>query len=355
MYFNKFRWLVCLIGFLPSISFSQSKKDARIEHLIYAVLENIPDNLYDLPAGVQRVVLYDVESNLPKVYLRSEDLRVELTQKLTKMGLKVVFLPEFETKINLKIKTTDSTIVIDNRKPLSRIKSNPDKFNLICAENNIQGLFNCYLYYDSVNGPKLTMSILHPGSKNLLWMKKIDLSEDVIINRSEFALNFGIGTQKINEITNARNELITKNLLTIPYMVGAKYSQYLNKKRNQQLGLAALVRVVDQTPIEYLDTNLGRLSTVVIPSVGITYKFHFLPKKSVIPNYWMGFQLGLNYFNYNQPFAGMEQLISLNVSPRMQFGFRLEQTFSEFDSYANDLYIVKLDNINYALQVSFTF
>jgi hypothetical protein len=147
--------------------------------LIYAVLENIPDNLYDLPAGVQRVVLYDVESNLPKVYWRSEDLRVELTQKLTKMGLKVVFLPEFETKINLKIKTTDSTIVIDNRKPLSRIKSNPDKFNLICAENNIQGLFNCYLYYDSVNGPKLTMSILHPGSKNLLWMKKIDLSEDV--------------------------------------------------------------------------------------------------------------------------------------------------------------------------------
>jgi hypothetical protein len=91
------------LGFLPAITFSQSKKDARIEHLIYAVLENIPDNLYDLPAGVQRVVLYDVESNLPKVYLRSEDLRVELTQKLTKMGLKVVFLPEFETKINLKI------------------------------------------------------------------------------------------------------------------------------------------------------------------------------------------------------------------------------------------------------------
>ena len=69
----------------------------------------------------------------------------------------------------------------------------------------------------------------------------------------------------------------------------------------------------------------------------------------------MGFQLGLNYFNYNQPFAGMEQLISLNVSPRMQLGFRMEQTFSEFDSYSNDLYIVKLDNINYALQVSFTF
>jgi hypothetical protein len=347
--------LLSVLFYFNSVLHAQSKKDARIEHLIYAVLDDIPDNLYDLPAGVQRVVLYDVESNLPKVYMRSEDLRVEITQKLTKMGLKVVFLPEFETKINLKIKTTDSTIVIDNRRPLSRVKNNPDKFNQICAENNIQGLFNTYLYYDSVNGPKLTMSILHPGSKNLLWMKKIDLSEDVIINRSEFAVNFGIGIQNVNEITDTKNVPITKDLQTIPYMIGAKYSQYLNKKRSQQLGVAAMVRVVDQTPVAYNDTNLGRLSTVIIPSVGIAYKFHFLPKKSVIPNYWMGFQLGLNYFNYNQPFAGMEQVVSLNVSPRMQIGFRVEQTFSEFDSYANDLYIVKLDNINYALQLSFTF
>jgi len=345
------------LGLVSNSSFAQIGKEARIEHLINAVLDDIPNKLYDLPAGVQRVVLYEVESNIPKVYLRSEDLELQLTSKLTQMGVKVVFLPEFGSKINLKIRSTDSSIVIDNRKPVSRLKSNPYEFNRVCLENNIQGLFRCYLHYDSVNGPKLSMSILHPSSKNLLWMKQIDLSKESIVKQTDFSFNFGLGFQNINEIREAGGDsALAENLLAVPYFVGINYMQYLNPARSQQLGIGAQMRIVNQTPVSYSDTNLGKMSSAFIPSVGITYKAHFLKKKTVIPSYWMGFQLGLNYFNYNQSFIGLEQLVSFHVSNRMQLGLRLEQTLSEFDSYANDSqYEVKLDNINYALQISIHF
>lgn len=361
-YASKWSQALCLIGLLfcglvTKNAHAQVGKEARIEHLINAVLNDIPNNLYDLPAGVQRVVLYEIESNIPKVYLRSEDLELQLTTKLTQMGIKVVFLPEFASKINLKIRSTDSTIVIDNRKPVSRLKSNPYEFNRVCLENNIQGLFRCFLHYDSVNGPKLSMSILHPSSKNLLWMKQIDLSKESIVKQTDFSVNFGLGFQNINEIRAAGEDTaLAQNLMAVPYFVGVNYLQYLNTARSQQLGIGARLRIVNQTPISYSDTSLGNLSSAFIPSVGITYKAHFLKKKTVIPSYWMGFQLGLNYFNYNQSFIGLEQLVSFHVSNRMQLGLRLEQTLSEFDSYANDSqYEVKLDNINYALQISIHF
>jgi hypothetical protein len=346
--------VIISVGAILNSLKAQRGKEARIEHLINAVLSDVSNNLYDLPAGVQRVVLYEVESNIPKVYLRSEDLELQLTSKLTQMGIKVVFLPEFAAKINLKIRSTDSTLIIDNRKPVSRLRSNPVEFNRVCLENNIQGLFRCYLHYDSVNGPKLSMSILHPSSKNLLWMKQIDLSKESIVKQTDFSACFGLGVQNINEIRSGGGDsILGRDMQAIPYFVGITYMQYLNPARSQQLGLGAKLRIVNQTPVSYSDTNLGKLSAAFIPSVGISYKAHFLKKKTVIPSYWMGFQFGLNYFNYNQSFIGLEQLVTFHVSNRMQLGFRLEQTLSEFDSFANDSqYEVKLDNINYALQIS---
>lgn len=336
---------------------AQNNKQPRIEYLINAVLDKITEEVYDMPPGVQRLVMYEVESNIPKVYLSSGDLESQVVRKLTKMGLKVVYLPEFDSKINLKIRTTDSSIIIDNRKPISRLKENPRKFDQVCLENNIQGLFRTYLHYDSINGPRLSMSVLHPSSKNLLWMKQIDLSKESIINQSDLSFCFGLGFQNINEIYVAGEDTaITQNLTAVPYYVGLNYMQYLNQARNQQIGVAAKLRIVDQTPIAYNDTNLGTLTSAWIPSVGIMYNIHFLKKETVIPSYWLDFQFGLNYFNYNKAFMGMEQMLSVHLSNTMRLGLRLEQSFSEFDSYANDSkYIIKLDNINYAAQLSIHF
>lgn len=347
--------ILSILGF--SNVTAQNNKAIRTEQIIASVLNSIPDNLYDLPAGMQRIAILEVESNLPKGFLRSEDLKLEIMMKLMNAGLKIISIPEFETKINLKIKTTDSSIIIDNRKPLSRIKNNTAKFNQLCLDNNIQGLFNAYLYYDSVDGPKLTMSIVHPSSKSVIWLKKIDLSQDVIFDPTEFNVNLGIGVQSINEIQNGSNKrAITNNLTVIPYLLSFKYLQYITKSRSHQLGFTGMIRVVNQTPVSYADTNLGVLTNAYIPSLGLVYKYNFLKKKSMIPSHWLGFQFGLNYFNYNQSFLGLEQALYVHLSKKMQIGIRLEQTFSEFDSYANDSkYIVKLDNNNYAIQISFAF
>ena len=357
----KFLKSSCLLVLFLGIwvkGYSQLTKKERIETLIQAVLNDVSNNLYDMPAGVQRVVFFEVDSDIPKVYLRPEEMEAILTSQLTKMGIKVVFLPEFGSKINLKIRTTDSTIVIDNRRPVSRIKENQRRFNQVCQENNIQGLFRSYLHYDSVNGPKLTMSILHPEKRNLLWMRQVDLADENIVGRSDFSVNFGIGVQKINEIkiSDTDTSLLT-DVNAVPYIVGIDYLQFLNQKRSQQIGLSAKLRIVNQTPLGSVDTNnLGKLTSAFIPSVGIMYRVHFLKKKSVIPKYWMSFQGGLNYFNYNQSFLGLEQTLSVHLSNVMRLGVRMEQTLSNFDSYANDSkYEVKLDNINYAVQLSIHF
>lgn len=346
-----------LIAFVcANSSQGQLRKATEMEAQLSYIINKIQFSLADLPVGVDRIALFDIRSEIPSVYMSEDDLRIELMNQLMAAGLRILNIPEFDNHINLKIKSSDSALVIDNRKPITRLKNDNEELSRIAEEYGIEGLFNCNFYYDSIHGPKLSMHIIHPSNKTVLWIKKIDFSRDIIIDQHEFTVGLGIGLQKINTITDSRfGNVITENLLCAPLIINGKYMQYLNHNRSQQLGLGVVLRYVDQTPIKYEDTSLGRLSDVIIPSIGLNYRVSFLPKKSIIPEYWLSFQLGVNYYNYNKSFLGMEQSFMVHLSDKMQWGIKIEQAFAEFDSYANGRYIVNLDNINYATQINITF
>jgi hypothetical protein len=334
-----------------------TRKGDRLEVQLNYLIDKLAFNLQDMPLNIKRVALFEIKSDINSVYLSKLDLRNNLTQQLINAGLTVVQVPEFEDRITLKVRTTDSSFKIDNRSGVSRLKSDNRKLISVCNDYNVQGLFNCQVYFDSLNGPKLALSLLQPASKSILWMKQVDLRSDVIVNPHHVYLGVGMGLQKIDEIRQASNDsLLTNDLTIIPITVSLSYFQTINANRNSEFGLQFSLRSIEQTPTSYTDANLGTLGRITIPSGGIAYQASFLRKNTILPKYWMNFQLGLNYFYYKKSFLGFHQRLGIRLTESLNFDFKLEQSFNNFPSQSkNGLYNINLDNLNYGAQISFIF
>ncbi len=167
-----------------------TRKGDRLEVQLNYLIDKLPYNLQDMPLNTKRVALFEIKSDINSVYLSKLDLRNSLTQQLINAGLTVVQVPEFEDRITLKVRTTDSSFKIDNRTGVSRLKSDNKKLISVCNDYNVQGLFNCQVYFDSLNGPKMALSLLQPATKSILWMKQVDLRSDVIVNPHH--VSFGV-------------------------------------------------------------------------------------------------------------------------------------------------------------------
>jgi hypothetical protein len=201
------------------------------------------------------------------------------------------------------------------------------------------------------------MTIVHPANRNILWVKQIDLSSDVIVDPHKFTMGVGMGIQKLNEIKGAPNDTILgSNLSVIPVSLTMTYTQVVNANRNSEFGVQLTLRSIDQTPTKYVDQDLGALGRIIVPSGGITYQASFLRKQTILPNYWMYFQLGLNYFYFNQSFLGVHQRLGVRLTESLTFDIKLEQTFNNYTSRSsNGLYQINLDNLNYGAQISYAF
>ena len=352
--------ILLFLAYMPSMLMSQSqgtRKGDRIEVQLNYLLGKVPYNMQDVPLNTRRIALFDIRSEIPKVYLSMPDLRNQLTQQLMNSGLQVLMVPEFDDRVTLKIRSSDSIFKVDNRSALSRLKGDPKKLIDVCQAYNIQGLFNCNVYYDSLNGPKISMTIVHPANRNILWVKQIDLSSDVIVDPSKFTVGVGMGLQKLNEIRgNPNDTLWGSNLTVVPISLTMTYTQVVNVDRNSEFGLQATIRSIDQTPTKYTDQNLGALGRIIVPSAGITYQASFIRKKTILPKYWMYFQLGLNYFYFNQSFLGVHQRIGVRLTESLTFDIKLEQAFNSYYSKSgNGLYNINFDNLNYGAQISYAF
>lgn len=351
--------IICFLFSFGCLSAQKSgtRKGDRIEVQLNYLLGKVPYNMQDVPLNTRRIALFDIRSDIPKVYLSLPDLRNQLIQQLMNSGLQVLMVPEFDDKVTLKIKSSDSIFKVDNRSSLSRLKSDPNKLISVCQAYNIQGLFNCNVYYDSLNGPKISMSIIHPSNRNILWVKQIDLSSDVIVDPHKFVIGAGMGLQKVNEIRGGLNDtLLGSNLNIVPVTLSISYMQVVNSNRSSEFGLQLNIRSIDQTPTKYTEQNLGTLGRVTIPSAGITYQGSFIRKQTILPKYWMYFQLGLNYMYYNNSFLGVHQRIGVRLTESLTFDLKLEQAFNNIDSRSvNGMYKLNLDNLNYGAQISYAF
>jgi len=358
----KLRLVVVFVGAIFALGSllaqkSGTRKGDRIEVQLNYLLGKVPYNMQDVPLNTRRIALFDIRSDIPKVYLSLPDLRNQLIQQLMNSGLQVIMVPEFDDKVTLKIKSSDSIFKVDNRSSLSRLKSDPNKLISVCQAYNIQGLFNCNVYYDSLNGPKISMSIIHPSNRNILWVKQIDLSSDVIVDPHKFVIGAGMGLQKVNEIRDRFNDTLSgSNLNIVPLTLTLSYMEVMNSNRSSEFGIQVNIRSIDQTPTKYKEQQLSNLGRITIPSAGITYQRSFARKKTILPNYWMYFQLGLNYMYYNKSFLGVHQRIGVRLTESLKFDLKLEQAFDNIDSRSgNGMYKLNLDNLNYGAQISYEF
>jgi hypothetical protein len=273
----KLRLVVVFVGAIFALGSllaqkSGTRKGDRIEVQLNYLLGKVPYNMQDVPLNTRRIALFDIRSDIPKVYLSLPDLRNQLIQQLMNSGLQVIMVPEFDDKVTLKIKSSDSIFKVDNRSSLSRLKSDPNKLISVCQAYNIQGLFNCNVYYDSLNGPKISMSIIHPSNRNILWVKQIDLSSDVIVDPHKFVIGAGMGLQKVNEIRDRFNDTLSgSNLNIVPLTLTLSYMEVMNSNRSSEFGIQVNIRSIDQTPTKYKEQQLRNTIFLANGNYGMSF------------------------------------------------------------------------------------
>ena len=338
---------------------AQNHKNTIRKSEIFELFNQIESAMLLFPADIKRVVLFDVQSNLQSVPITNTEIRSILTQKLNDVGLNILVIPELDPNNVLTFNSNDSNLKIENRSPLNRIKNQPDKIRKLCVENSVQSLLQFQIFYDSVFGPRMYMSAMNPRNMEIIWFKNIRLNNNYIANRSVFEALLGIGIQGITQISNSIDDpgaVLTKNLQAVYYNLGINYNTALTVRKNIYLGFHGVLKVINQTPIEYKDTNLGTQQTAYLPSGGVNCTFHFLKKSNFKPEYWTNFKIGLNYYNYNSHTLGIEQQLNFEVSNSLRIGIRYEQTFNEFTTYNNkNKRFIFLDKTNYGFQATFTF
>ncbi len=356
--FTLYILLIMLMSFQIEIH-AQSRKYASKKTEIFELFEHLEEAFIFFPPDIKRIAIIEVKSNLQGVSLSNSEIQSILTQKVSELGLKIVLLPELDANNILTFNTNDSNLKIENKSPLTRTKENPDKLKKLCLDNSIQALLKFQIHYDSILGPRMYVTAIGPRNMEILWQKSIQLKNTLIMNQSLFETNLGIGIIGISKITNSLNNLnnpITTDLNAVYYNFGLNYNTALNVKKNVYLGFNGTLKVVNQTPIRYKDTNLGAQPFAYLPSAGINCTIHFLKKHNYKPEYWTNFRIGLNYFNYNTHTLSLEQQLNFEISNHLRVGIRYEQAFDEFTTFnQKNKTFTFLDNTNYGLQATFSF
>jgi len=358
---NTFISLICVLfimGILNDVQ-AQNKKITSRKTEIFQLFDRLEEAFVLFPADIKRIAMLEVRSNLQGLSVSNQEIQSILIQKTSDIGLRVILLPELDVTNVLTFNTNDSNLKIENKSPLTRTKENPEKLKKLCSENSIQALMKYQIHYDSILGPRMYITALGPRNMEILWQKSIQLNNNYIENQSLFEANLGIGMIGISKITNSLNPStnpITADLNAVYYNFGINYNTALTAKKNVYLGFHGTLKVVNQTPIKFKDTNLGAQPFAYLPSGGINCTIHFIKKNSYKPEYWSNFRVGLNYFNYNSHTLSLEQQLNFEISNHLRVGIRYEQAFDEFTTfYQKNRTFIFLDKTNYGLQATFSF
>jgi hypothetical protein len=338
---------------------AQNRKNISRKTEIFQLFDHLEESFLLFPPDIKRIAILEVRTNLQGISVSNHEIQSILTQKTSDIGLKVVLLPELDATNVLTFNANDSNLKIENKSPLTRIKENPEKLKKLCLDNSIQALMKFQIHYDSILGPRMYITAIGPRNMEILWQKSIQLKNNFILNQSLFEANLGIGIMGISKVTNSLNNTnnpITADLNAVYYNFGLNYNTALNVKKNVFLGFHGTLKVVNQTPVRYKDTNLGSQPFAYLPSAGINCTIHFLKKHNYKPEYWSNFRIGLNYFNYNSHTLSLEQQLNFEISNHLRVGVRYEQAFDEFTTFnQKNKTFTFLDKTNYGLQATFSF
>lgn len=338
---------------------AQNRKIPSRKTEIFQLFDRLEEAFVLFPADIKRIAILEVRSNLQGLSVSNQEIQSILIQKTSEIGFRVILLPELDPLNVLTFNSNDSNIKIENKSPLTRTKENPEKLKKLCFDNSIQALMKFQIHYDSILGPRMYITAIGPRNMEILWQKSIQLNNNYIENQSTFEANLGIGINGISKFTSSLNSKInpiTSDLNAIYYNFGINYNTALTSKKNIYLGFNGTLKVINQTPIKFKDTNLGVQPFVYLPSGGINCTIHFLKKNNYKPEYWSNFRIGLNYFNYNSHTLSLEQQLNFEISNHLRVGIRYEQAFDEFITYnQKSKNFIFLDKTNYGLQATFSF
>jgi len=349
--------LVCLF-FVSLMGQVNGKRNARVESQLSFLASQVPKSMMDVPTGFRRIAIFELRSDLPGTYMSKEEWRNKFMERFISMGMQIVSVPEFDDKITLRINSTDSNIHVDNRSSLTRLKANPRALAAVCDLYQVQALFSCHISLDSVNGPRISMNLMNPNNRTVVWMKNLDMSQEIVVQPVVVSLSAGIASQRLDELRErATGKLLESSRATTPVLMNFSVMQLLDAERSNAFGVSFGGRIADKTPINYSDTNLGRMGMSIMPNIGMMYQTHFKRKPTILPNYWGFVQFGVNYmYHREQGLVGFHQKIGVNLTENIAVDFRFEQFLKGYTSLSNnEKYDLLFDNVTYGFNVSLSF
>ncbi len=351
---------ICLIIFFACDLGAQvnGKRNARVESQLSFLASQVPKSMMDVPTGFRRIAIFELRSDLPSTYMSKEEWRNKFMERFIALGMQIVSVPEFDDKITLRINSTDSNIHVDNRSSLTRLKANPKALSAVCEMYQVQALFSCHISLDSVNGPRVTMSLMNPGNRTIVWLKNLDMSQEIVVQPVIVSLSAGVASQRLDELRDkSTGKLLESSRATTPVLMNFSIMQLLDAERSNAFGVSLGGRIVDKTPINYGDSNLGRMGMSMMPNIGMMYQTYFKRKPTILPNYWGFVQFGVNYmYHREQGLVGFHQKIGINLTENIAVDFRFEQFLKGYNSISNnEKYDLLFDNVTYGINVSLMF
>ncbi len=212
------------------------------------------DQLNDVPANIRRIAVYKLNYNAMRFTVQEvEFIRAEIEAAFAEYaGLTVLSPPELEPNDKMKIVGNDSTLQILNIQGRSLADVSPELLTEIAATYGVQGLLEVSMQKRNPDGLILSLRMINPRSREIVWTKSFISNpfvvENVVEKGNTLVIKFGAGSIEGETITRADTSFATPdtsiNTPVVNYLMNVTYRQPLNTDNSAYLGFTGGINIL---------------------------------------------------------------------------------------------------------------
>jgi len=251
--------------------------ESGVPYQMEKITDQMVDQLNDVPANVRRIAVYKLNYNAMRFSVQEvEFIRGEIEASFREFsGLTVLSPPELEPNDKMKIIGNDSTLQILNIQGRSLADVSPELLTQIASNYGVQGLLEVSMQKRSPDGLILSLRMINPQSREIVWTKSF-ISNPFVVHQ-EFekgntkVLNFGAGSLQGETITRADTSFATPdtaiNSLVVAYSASFTYRQPINTDNSAYIGFTAGLNILRSSTNSNFDLTMMELGATYFQAI----------------------------------------------------------------------------------------
>ena len=168
-------------------------------YLMEKITNRLSEELYDIPVSIRRAAVYKINYSANSFTTEEvEYIRGEIEAAFRQhAGITILSPPELEPNDKMKIVGSDSSLKIVNVRGRSLADVTPEMLSTITGRYGVQGLIELTLQRSNPEGIIVSIRMVNPGSREIIWTKSFVSNEKVAkieVDKGKTSVfNFGAG------------------------------------------------------------------------------------------------------------------------------------------------------------------